>query len=200
MPTGYTSTLHDGDQTFHDFAMDCARAFGALIEMRDAPRDAEIPDRFEPWTEYHDERIEKATSLLAELDAMPPVEAQRRADAEYEESASRVAEAYSKADAIRGRYEAMRMEVEAWDPPTANHVEMKRFMLDQLARSIKSDCSTGWLKTPEPKTGTEWVEAQRETALHDLDRYTGERAKEVARAEGRTAWLKALRESLRVSA
>jgi len=36
MPTGYTADLNDGKQvTFQEFTMKCARAFGALIEMRD---------------------------------------------------------------------------------------------------------------------------------------------------------------------
>ena len=44
MPTGYTYDLYDGkDIEFPDFVMKCARAFGALIEIRDDPMDAAIP-------------------------------------------------------------------------------------------------------------------------------------------------------------
>ena len=41
MPTGYTSKIGD-DQSFKDFALRCARNFGANILMRDDPMDAEI--------------------------------------------------------------------------------------------------------------------------------------------------------------
>ena len=44
MPIGYTSKLHDGDQPFNEFIMSCARAFGALVTMRDDPNDAPIPE------------------------------------------------------------------------------------------------------------------------------------------------------------
>lgn len=36
MPTGYTASVQEGKVTeFRDFAMECARAFGALVMMRD---------------------------------------------------------------------------------------------------------------------------------------------------------------------
>ena len=56
MPTGYTATLMEKGQTFQEFIMGCARAFGALIEMRDSPNDAPIPDKFEP-SDYHAKRL-----------------------------------------------------------------------------------------------------------------------------------------------
>ena len=38
MPTGYTLDLYNGkDITFEEFVLKCARAFGALIDMRDEP-------------------------------------------------------------------------------------------------------------------------------------------------------------------
>ena len=62
MPTGYTLELYDGkDITFEEFVLKCARAFGALINMRDEPRDAPIPERFEP-SYYHLKELIKAKS------------------------------------------------------------------------------------------------------------------------------------------
>lgn len=51
MPTGYTSYIGQGCD-FKTFAMKCARAFGACIDMRDSSLDAQIPDSFEP-SRYH---------------------------------------------------------------------------------------------------------------------------------------------------
>lgn len=42
MPTGYTADIKDGI-TFRDFALRCARAFGATIMQRD--EDISIPPR-----------------------------------------------------------------------------------------------------------------------------------------------------------
>lgn len=48
MPTGYTADVQSGKVTdFAEYAMNCARAFGALVLMRDDPSDADIPERFE---------------------------------------------------------------------------------------------------------------------------------------------------------
>lgn len=68
MPTGYTAKLHNGEeQTFPEFVMSCARAFGALITMRDDPADAEIPDEFKP-SDYHVRELEKARERLSEVE------------------------------------------------------------------------------------------------------------------------------------
>lgn len=196
MPTGYTSTLHDGEQTFPEFALACARNFGALILMRDSAADAKIPDEFPPETSFYDKGLTTARALLEELETMPESVAQERADAEYAEGVAHVAAARAEAEAIRVRYEAMLIEAEAWEPPTADHAGLKRFMIDQLNESIRFDCSTTYLTDPEPQTAQQWVAAQRERAMRDVERYTGERAKEIERAKGRTAWVQALRGSL----
>ena len=63
MPTGYTADLYDGkDVSFEDFTLNCARAFGALVSLRDEP-DAEIPDEFKV-DEFYVKRFEKAKEEL----------------------------------------------------------------------------------------------------------------------------------------
>ena len=59
MPTGYTAKLMEQGQTFPEFIMSCARAFGALIMMRDDPANAPIPEKFEP-SDYHVRALKKA--------------------------------------------------------------------------------------------------------------------------------------------
>lgn len=73
MPTGYTHGVQDGTVTeFRDFALICARAFGATILMRDDPMDAPIPDEFQSST-YHLDRlkeleIEQSAQLRESID------------------------------------------------------------------------------------------------------------------------------------
>ena len=76
MPTGYTDAIKDGI-TFQQFAMNCARAFGACVTMRDDPSDKPIPERFEP-SAWHKERLGDAYAALSELDKMGISEAGRR--------------------------------------------------------------------------------------------------------------------------
>lgn len=51
MPTAYTADIAKGI-TFKQYAMNCARAFGALIDLRDKPANCEIPDVVYP-SDYH---------------------------------------------------------------------------------------------------------------------------------------------------
>jgi len=69
MPTGYTAKLMESGQTFQDFVMQCARAFGACVMMRDDPMDAPIPERFEP-SDYNVKRLAEAKAELVKLQAM----------------------------------------------------------------------------------------------------------------------------------
>jgi hypothetical protein len=60
MPTGYTADIKNGI-SFKTFAMNCARAFGACVTLRDEPGGGDkIPEAFEAST-YHAQQVEKAT-------------------------------------------------------------------------------------------------------------------------------------------
>lgn len=66
MPTGYTASVADGTTTtLRAFALQCARAFGATVTMRDDPMSAEIPERFEPGGFYR--RLMEQATTWAEL-------------------------------------------------------------------------------------------------------------------------------------
>jgi hypothetical protein len=62
--TGYVHHMVEKNQTFPQFAMSCARAFGALIEMRDEGMDAKIPDEIKPEP-YHKKAAAEARKELA---------------------------------------------------------------------------------------------------------------------------------------
>jgi hypothetical protein len=66
MPTGFTADICKGAEvSFEDFAMTCARAFGALYSMRDEPMDAPIPETFVA-SGYHADELEKAKARLGD--------------------------------------------------------------------------------------------------------------------------------------
>lgn len=45
MPTGYTSIIDDNENvTFKEYALRCARGFGALMHLRDESLDKEITE------------------------------------------------------------------------------------------------------------------------------------------------------------
>lgn len=193
MATGYTHPVCDGEITeFNDFAMSCARAFGALIMMRDEPMDAEIPDEFKP-SDYNEKALAKARARLTELQNMTPEHAEAAAVADYDEKNRHCDEYEAKCALEDKRLAEMMQKVSAWGPPTSEHVEMKNFMLKQLSISMNGDYRP---ERPKMLTGQQWVSAQLKKAEEDVGYHAAEQAKENERAAGRTQWVKALRESL----
>lgn len=141
MPTGLTSKIYEGkDIAFKEFAILCARSFGALIHQRDEPLDAPIRKR-EPDT-YYLEELEKAKKDLDDFLANPPTE--EFLAKEWEEKVEKMkkddAETNKKHQELKARYEAMLKQVQAWNPPTIEHKNLKNFMIKQLNESILFDC------------------------------------------------------------
>jgi len=197
MSTGYTYAVKDGKVTeLKDFAMQCARAFGACITMRDDPIDAEIPNAFEP-SDFHAKSLAAAQARLADLRTMSDREIARAVDADYEKAVEYWRERMAKRKAERERYEAMIAKVEAWTPPTDEHVGLKNFMLEQLRDSLDFDCGTSSFdKMPVRQTEAAWHAAQVAGAERRIARDAEEHQKEVDRVKGRTEWVAALRRSL----
>lgn len=196
MPTGYTSDIYEGkDITFRDFALQCARAFGALIEMRDHPMDAPIPDEFKP-SDYHQRKLTDARNVLAAAQGWSDEVAERLAHEDYMARNRAWTDRRDAALEREVRYNAMLAKVEAWQPPTEQHVELKSFMVQQITESMKFDCSMTYDEEPLPLTGDEYRRATMARALKDIDYHTEQYAQDVERAEQRTRWVKALRESL----
>lgn len=190
MPTGYTYPVAEGDITeLSDFAMKCARAFGALVSMRDDPSDAQIPETLEPSTSYHDKALAVARALMAELPALSNEECDSRAKDEYEKEFTSYLERGSKRTKENQRIRDMIKKVEAW---STNAEGIKEFMMEQLNMSISE-------YRPEPPvriSGREWLQKKRESVAHDIGYHEKELAAEILRTEGRNRWLADLRSSL----
>lgn len=141
MPTGLTARIYEGKETsFKDFALLCARQFGALVHMRDEGLNAPITKR-KP-TSYYLEELEDAKKALEDFKANPP--ARESLAKEWEEKLEKIkredAESNKEASELRLRYLDMLRQVQAWAPPTDEHTNLKKFMIEQLERSIQFDC------------------------------------------------------------
>lgn len=197
MPTGYTAKLHNGEeQTFPEFVMSCARAFGALITMRDDPADAEIPDEFKP-SDYHVRELEKARERLSEVEGWTFDQVSSAAEEDFQKRLRYWRELCTTKAARQARYAAMLRQVGQWTPPTEEHVELKKFMLDQLQTSIDFDCNYALKQAVPEHVSPELYRQQRiEKAQRDIAYHEKEQAGEAERARNRTAWVRALRSSL----
>ena len=199
MPTGYTADVANGKVTdFPTFATQCARAFGALILMRDDPMDAPIPEKFEA-SDYNTNALATARAHLKTLISMTPEAAAAAAAKAYDDAETSRLRSKAEGDAELARYRAMRTKVEAWTPPTAEHVGLKSFMLEQLDTSAYGWSAPRYYDEPTDKAKyepEEWLRGEIDKAHRDIGYHAAEREKEIARTEGRNSWVAALRASL----
>jgi hypothetical protein len=194
MPTGYTYQVCEGKITeFPEFAMHCARAFGALITMRDDPADAPIPEEIAPETKYYDDRIAADMKRMSDIQAMSSAEAADAAEADYAQQMASRRKYLADKEAEAARLNNMMMKVRDWTPPTPDHVEMKSFMLEQLRISLPGDYTPA---IPERLDGATWRKQQINLLAGAVVRNKKSREEEIERARRRTEWVKALRSSL----
>jgi len=200
MPTGYTADVQSGKvTTLTEYAMQCARAFGATIMMRDDPADKPIPARFEPQTAYNDEGLAEAQKQLAELEALTDSECADRAEDDYQKSLVVYHERVARRAEQKARYEAMIAKVNAWEAPRT-HAEMKSFMLSQLRQSVDFDCNGEWDREPKREAPVAWRARKISDAAKNISYHAEARKKEIERTEDRNKWLDDLRASLAASA
>ncbi len=196
MPTGYTSRIKDG-QTFEEYALGCARAFGALVIMRDDNMDAPIPEEFSPSQWHIDERA-KDTAEHSRISNMTEEEAEAKSILAYATSHEQIEKRILEDRELMSRYRAMRSEAVKWEPPTTKHTKLKEFMLSQLDSSIEHDSMEDYYRRNPAiaLTGVEWRDRRIEELNRSIVYHTTEYEKELERNNDRNAWVKALRDSL----
>lgn len=194
MPTGYTAAIADGI-SFEKFVWTCARAFGALVMMRDEPSGAPIPERFEP-SDYNAKEAAKSRAELARLQAMSIEQVQEAAEEAYSQALERHTKRAEEKTELRNKYNAMLAKAVQWKPPTKDHEGLKGLMVSQLRDSIDWDCSDKYDQPPVKQDATAWRNTQLAELRRSIAYHEKVQAEENERAESRNAWLKALRDSV----
>ena len=195
MPTGYTADIKDGI-TFDQFAMGCARAFGALVLMRDEPNDAPIPEKLEP-NDYHERMLIENKEKLKQIEAISIDKANQLALDEWHESEKSRIKSLNENKELRVKYQEMLDKALAWIPPTDDHKNLLKFMVDQIEKSIEFDCSEEYYSKPtELLSGDDWLEKQKAKVEHSIEYHEKENKAEIERTNSRNSWLKHLRDSL----
>ena len=145
MPTGYTADVIDGKVTdFKDFATQCMRAFGACIHMRDEPFDKKYEPRVP--SEYYYKRYEEIKVKIEDLKNMSDDDILKEKTNKLQDDLTRNKEYLEKKRAHRKLLEDMLDKVNAWNPPTNDHISFKKFMVDQLKQTIDFDCKEDWTR------------------------------------------------------
>lgn len=192
MPSGYTAPIEKGIG-FKDFVLNCSRAFGALVHLRDDST-AEIPDVIKP-DDYYSKQVEEYSKKLDEFRKVTLAEAEQKCQAEYEKTISFYKKLDSDKLALKDKYNEMLGKVKAWNPPTSNHEGLKKFMIEQIEESINWDCSV-YEPNVIKRNAEEWLAYKLEDIQKDLDRAIKSNNEEIQRAKERTEWIQALKKSL----
>lgn len=200
MPTGYTSCIEKG-VTFEEFAMGCARAFGACVTMREESSDKKIPDEFKP-SDYHKKEIIRIQKEMAQLKKMSSGMCSALAIKERNKEIKNYQSQITKKALLRKKYDAMLDQVSKYKVPDT-HLEFKAFMLRQIKESIENDCIGNYyqdelndLLSENIPSGDTWREAKIQELKEDLGYQTKEDKEEIERVSQRNKWIKDLRKSL----
>lgn len=194
MPTGYTCIIDDNNATFAQYLWRCARGMGALVRMRDNSLGADAPAEFTP-DRYYEHSLNRAEKRLAELRAMSDDDARAQHKAERGRVMQSTVEINDNTRETAAKYDAMRAEVEAWEPPTPDHEGLKKFMLEQLDTGFPSYCRNVY--TPPPDEGWEvWRAEALGRAIDDVTRSAQRWEEEQERTRQRNEWLAQLRASV----
>ena len=199
MPTGYTADI-EKDMSFEDFVLRCSRNFGATMHQRDDDM-KDKPKLRGVESSYHVDALSNAKKTVAELEAMAGVNSRTEYGKKViEEETASGQKYFNKAVALRNKYEAMLRKVYSWFPPTPDHENLKKFMIDQITQSITHDCDTHFTMkrltdlskaNPLDKYNEALKRAYKDVEYHETELY-----KERERNAGANKWIAALYDSL----
>lgn len=195
MATGYTAKVKEQDDVpLREYALDCARAFGALITMRDEPMNAEIPEELE-ISSYHKKALGKASKEFYNAIGMRNDEAERLANEAYVGNLESHGESLKENKETSFRYGKMLAKVARWQSPSEDHDSYREFMISQLEDSLSFDCGHSSYM-PKKQTGAEYRATLVKDAKWSMDYHKKNFAEEVKRTKRRTKWVQDLRDSL----
>ena len=105
-----------------------------------------------------------------------------------------------KCQNLESTYNRLLGEISNWNPPSADHVELKSFMMNQINESKRFDCDSKYYeeKINEYK-GTlfdDWLVNQIKEKKDAVEYHNKEIDKEIESYKKRNLWIKQLRESL----
>lgn len=195
MPTGYTYLLAEGG-SFHDFATACARGFVPHASMRERTHAEGIPDVFHP-DPRHAGKVQALRNRLALLQRMTRKQCAAAALREARKAEKERLDVLAEKQKLREIYTSTQRQVEAWQVPET-HMRLKRFMLEQLERSLTDDCRERPRDTTPvlPLSAESWKEKEIAEVTYLLSFYEQAEKEEREGAEAATEWVRVFKGSI----
>lgn len=191
MPTGYTTDIYNGkDISFRDFALTCARAFGACIMQRDDSIDEKPKIMLEE--SYHSKKLDELGKFKK------PTKTQycnyiKKEIAYYKESIRKDKE-------LQTAYAKKIKEAQDWNPPTPDHEGLKKFMIAQLTESMQFDCGNDFyeskLKVLNKMTYNDYFLQEKQEHKRSVEYHTACLEKDLDIIRQRNKWIQDLYNSL----
>ena len=193
--TGYTYKLVEEGQSFKDFLLTCARAFGALVELRDEPLSSEIP-AFEVG-DYYPNQIKTLTEEVKELEGYTLEQQVAFGKDKIAKEKEYHTNALAKQKEQTQRLIEMEARVKEWIPPSSDHTSLKGFMLEQLQTSrIDWDYHEKKLARTELLVPQERFAEELAVKTKRLANAKQSLKEEEDRVAGRNKWVQLLKDSV----
>jgi len=197
MSSSYTCNIEKGI-SFKEYALGCARAFGAFASLRDEAGNIELPDGF-PLDSYHQRELPKAEKELAKYQKMTVKEAAKEAKEFYNKQVTDAKTGIKKTTELKAKYENMLSKVIFYSPPTVDHVKFQDFMRTQIEDSIRFDCGDCYerkLKELKLMTGAQWKKLRVDIAEQDVKNHEEGLSNDIEQNRILNQWIKDLKESI----
>lgn len=205
MPTGYTAGILDGTiTTFEQFALQCSRAFGATIHMRDESLDTP----YEPRTpsEYYFTSLQSQRKELEKMKTISDEEIVQEYESLLRESLEYHEEKLEKTKSNLKKLNSLLEAAKSWTPPTEEHDGIREYMIDQLELTIKADGDLSYhvdeiiqaKKEIEEGIDPQVYRKERIKGIEDrISYYEIEHQKELERCKQSNRWMESLLESIK---
>ena len=195
MPTGYTAGVADGTITdFKEYALQCARAFGACIGLRDDPLTSKIPE-FEP-SDYYTKRLSELETELNMFMGAGPAERRSLYEAEQVERMKQKELRLDNKREERARYESMLAKAKAFKYTSPYHDSYTKIIVEQLEQSIDFDCDTSYYDDQTIPSFNKWQDEKLQELISSIKRAKDSVKYEQKRTDSRNKWVKQLKEVL----
>ena len=191
MPTGYTTDIYNGkDVSFKDFALNCARAFGACVMQRDDPA-GEKP-KVQPVESYHTKALKKLGKFKKP--------SKKQFETFIKRSIADNKKIINKKKTLENAYSKMIYKATIWTPPTTEHEALKDFMIKQLVESKQWDCGLDHYESElvslSVMTYEDYIERQKQMYINNCKYHEEHLIKEIALIKQRNKWIEDLQNSL----
>lgn len=203
MPSNFTYKLYEGEpQTFAEFALHTARAFGPGARMRDEPDGPISVEGVQSGLSYDKERILESGKRIGELLTMSDEQLEEAVTKQYQSELKGHLRSNQLERRRRAAYSGMMEQLEEWTPPTPGHEPLKDYMRDQLEQTFRNDGANEldpFKGHPVKKKPEEYRKAQIDRAQGDFDDSLHNFAKSSVVNSKNAEWVEQLQASLQLS-